>query len=110
MAGFTLGRVEPVHIATDPARWEQQRQHTYHGDRRRQRPSTRARLLAALAPGRDPADCEVALDLAADGSLLGVTVRDSRTGAEIAHVDEGRIGAILGEGEAEAGLLLERRG
>jgi len=105
---FRLNAIDPVHASARSVDWGQ-------GSREgaQQRPpkkrSSRERLVAALAPGRQVETCEVDYVVDAAGLMVAVLVRDVSTGEVIARINAEDLWQ-LGPEEAAGGLLLERRG
>jgi len=108
MADLRLAAIDHVGIATDSAAWNGR-----GGQQPHRRPRTgrgsRERLVAALAPGREPETCEVDYVVDGEGRMVAVLVRDVQTGEVIARINAEDLWQ-LGAEEGAGGLLLERRG
>ena len=108
MADLRLTAIDHIHIATDSAAWDG-RGHRGAYERPKRQRSVRERLVAALAPGREPETCEVDYVVDGAGIMVAVVVRDLSTGEVIARINAEDLWQ-LGSQEAAGGLLLERRG
>lgn len=108
MADIKLGAITPAHIAPEAPVWDGRGNHGAYERPKRQR-SARERLVAVLAPGREPETCEVDYVVDGKGLMVAVLVRDVRTGEVIARINAEDLWQ-LGSEEAAGGLLLERRG
>ena len=107
MADLRLTAIDPVRLAAGRV-WADGRQGG--GKRGNQpRPSGKARLVQALAPGRPVETCEVDYVVDAQGLMVAVLVRDVSTGEVIARINAEDLWQ-LGSEEAAGGLLLERKG
>ncbi|MGE5596178.1 MAG: hypothetical protein ACM3S1_09110 [Hyphomicrobiales bacterium] len=106
MAGFTLGRVEPVGLGVHAAAWDQPSERR---QRRQPRYAARRRLLDAVAPGQDPELCEVECHFGPGGELEVLVIRNIETGQVLAHLTGAQF-ARLSAGADQRGLLFERRG
>ncbi len=98
-----VDRVRPSSVATDG------RGHQGAYQRPKQKGSSRERLVAAVAPGRDPESCEVDYVVDAQGTMVAVLVRDVLNGEVIARINAEDLWQ-LGSEEAAGGILLERKG
>jgi hypothetical protein len=108
MADLRLASIDHVHLAAESAAWNGRgRQAAYQ--RPQPRKSARERLVAVLAPGRQPETCEVDYVVDGEGMMVAVLVRDVSTGEVIARINAEDLWQ-LGPEEAAGGLLLERRG
>ena len=108
MADLRLAGVDPVHIAASPAYRDGRGSAGAYKRPPRQR-TARERLVAALAPGREPESCEVDYVVDAGGLMVAVLVRDVSTGEVIVRINAEDLWQ-LGSEEAAGGMLLERRG
>jgi hypothetical protein len=108
MADLRLGAVSPARIATDAAAWDGRGQRGAYQRPKSQR-TARERLVAVLAPGREPESCEVDYVVDGQGLMVAVLVRDVATGEVIARINAEDLWQ-LGSEEAAGGLLLERKG
>lgn len=108
MADLRLPSIDHVHFATESAAWNGRgRQNGY--EKKQPRKTAKQRLVAALAPGRQPETCEVDYVVDSQGMMVAVLVRDVSTGEVVARINAGDLWQ-LGPEEAAGGLLLERRG
>jgi hypothetical protein len=108
MADLRLASIDHVHFATESAAWSGRgRQGAY--PRPQPRKTAKERLVAVLAPGRQPETCEVDYVVDGKGMMVAVLVRDVSTGEVIARINAEDLWQ-LGPQEAAEGLLLERKG
>ena len=108
VADLKLAAVTPARIAPEATAWDGRGQRGPYERPKRQR-TARERLVAALAPGREPESCEVDYVVDGKGLMVAVLVRDVTTGEVIARINAEDLWQ-LGSEEAAGGLLLERRG
>ncbi len=108
MADLRLGAIDRVRLSTGSIGQEGRDRGAGHQRPRRER-SARERLVAALAPGRQPEACEVDYVVNASGMVVAVLLRDVPTGEVIARINAEDLWK-LGAHEAAGGLLLERKG
>lgn len=108
MADLRLAGISPTRVATEAAAWDGRGNREAYQRPKRQ-PSSRERLVAALAPGRAPETCEVDYVVDSKGLMVAVLVRDVASGEVIARINAEDLWQ-LGSEEAAGGLLLERRG
>lgn len=108
MADLRLTAVDRVSFAASSVATDG-RGHQGAYQRPKQKRSSRARLVAAVAPGRDPESCEVDYVVDAEGTMVAVLVRDVVTGEVIARINAEDLWQ-LGSEEAAGGILLERKG
>lgn len=108
MSGFTLAPVEPVTLGVHTASWDE----PGHEQRRRRRPvkyAARRRLLQAVAPGRDPDECDVVCEFGPEGELEAVMIRVVATGELLATLTVEQFARLSADSD-QRGLLFERRG
>ncbi len=108
MTDLKLAAITPARIAPEAAVWDGRGQRGAYERPKRQR-SAKERLVAVLAPGREPETCEVDYVVDARGLMVAVLVRDVSTGGVIARINAEDLWQ-LGSEEAAGGLLLERKG
>jgi hypothetical protein len=108
MADLRLTAIDRVSIATSSVATDG-RGHQGAYQRPKQKRSSRERLVAALAPHRDPESCEVDYVVDAQGMMVAVLVRDVANGEVIARINAEDLWQLSSE-EAAGGLLLERKG
>jgi hypothetical protein len=108
VADLRLAGIDPVHIATAAAYRDGRGNAGAYKRPPRQR-TARERLVAALAPGREPESCEVDYVVDAKGLMVAVLVRHVATGEVVARINAEDLWQ-LGSEEAAGGLLLERKG
>ena len=108
MADIRLAAIDPVAFAPQAISPEGRGGSGAYPRPRRQR-SARERLLATLAPNRQPETCEVDYVVDAQGMMVAVLVRDVSSGEVIARINAEDLWQ-LGSEEAAGGLLLERKG
>jgi hypothetical protein len=108
MADLRLAGVDRVRLSSAMVAADGRREGGGYQRPRRQ-PSSRERLLAAVAPGREPETCEVDYVVDAQGMMVAVLVRDVSNGEVIARIEAADLWQ-LGNQEAAGGLLLERKG
>ena len=108
MAEIRLAAVTPVRMSPGMVSADGRQGHGGYAKPRRQ-PSTRERLIATLAPGRNPETTEVDYVVDAEGMMVAVLVRDAQTGEVFARIEAQDLWQ-LGADEAAGGLLLERKG
>lgn len=108
MADLRLAAIDHVSMATHAVATDGRGRGGAYARPRRQR-TARERLVAVLAPNREPETCEVDYVVDAQGMMVAVLVRDVSNGEVIARINAEDLWQ-LGAQEASGGLLLERKG
>jgi hypothetical protein len=106
MADLIVNRIGAARVAVDSAHWQGRRPGGGEPRKRRRAPlSLAGQVLAAIFPGRDPEEFEIAYETFAS-QFLGLVIRDARTGEVLRTLSLGEL-SIHAPG---AGAILERRG
>lgn len=108
MADLKLTAIDRVSFATHSVATDGRGRGGAYSRPKRQR-TARERLVALLAPNREPETCEVDYVVDAQGMMVAVLVRDAVNGEVIARINAEDLWQ-LGAEEASGGLLLERKG
>ncbi|HMO53057.1 MAG TPA: hypothetical protein PJ994_01010 [Tepidiformaceae bacterium] len=110
MADLRLAAIDPIRTTTESVAWGQRNgSSAYQRQPQRREKDARARLVAMLAPSREPETCEVDYVVDGEGMMVAILVRDLTTGEVIARIQAEDLWRLASE-EAAGGLLVERRG
>ncbi|MGE0600192.1 MAG: hypothetical protein AB7J35_13670 [Dehalococcoidia bacterium] len=108
MADLRLAATQHVSVAASSVAADGRGHHGAYQQPKRKR-TARERLVAMLAPNREPESCEVDYVVDAQGMMVAVLVRDILNGELIARINAEDL-SQLSPDEAAGGILLERRG
>lgn len=108
MADLRLSATQHVSMTASSVAADGRGHHGAYQQPKRKRTS-RERLVAILAPNREPESCEVDYVVDAEGMMVAILIRDALNGEIIARINAEDLSQLSAD-EAAGGILLERRG